>query len=52
MNVFGEKKVVKEKKRGMIDVVFLYGFILVELGGVDFIMKGVVGERGVRLGGL
>ena len=42
VNVFGQSKLLKDKKSGMIHVLFFYGFILVQLGAIDFIWKGLV----------
>ncbi|WP_342433620.1 (Fe-S)-binding protein [Neobacillus sp. FSL H8-0543] len=41
VNVFGQKKLLKDKKSGAIHVMFFYGFILVQLGAIDFIIKGI-----------
>jgi Fe-S oxidoreductase len=41
VNVFGQKKLLKDKKSGAIHVMFFYGFILVQLGAIDFIWKGL-----------
>ncbi|PLR96591.1 (Fe-S)-binding protein [Bacillus sp. T33-2] len=40
-NVFGQKKLLKDKKSGIIHVMFFYGFILVQFGAIDFILKGI-----------
>ena len=40
VNVFGQKKLLKDKKSGIIHVMFFYGFILVQFGAIDFIWKG------------
>ncbi len=40
-NVFGQKKLLKDKKSGIMHVLFFYGFLLVQLGAVDFIWKGL-----------
>ncbi|OCA82362.1 hypothetical protein A8F94_20885 [Bacillus sp. FJAT-27225] len=40
-NVFGQKKLLKDKKSGIIHVMFFYGFILVQFGAIDFIWKGI-----------
>nr|MDF9460401.1 hypothetical protein [Bacillus pumilus] len=45
VNVFGQKKLLKDKKSGIIHVLFFYGFILVQFGALDFIMKGLVPGR-------
>jgi len=39
--VFGQKKLLKDKKSGTIHVMFFYGFILVQFGAIDFIWKGI-----------
>ncbi|MFT0801692.1 (Fe-S)-binding protein [Bacillus swezeyi] len=49
-NVFGQKKLLKDKKSGIIHVMFFYGFILVQFGALDFIIKGLVPDRGLPLG--
>ncbi|PLT35899.1 (Fe-S)-binding protein [Bacillus sp. V5-8f] len=41
VNVFGQKKLLKDKKSGAIHVMFFYGFILVQFGAIDFIIKGI-----------
>jgi Fe-S oxidoreductase len=41
VNVFGQKKLLKDKKSGIIHVLFFYGFILVQFGALDFIIKGI-----------
>ena len=38
--VFGQKKLLKDKKSGAIHVMFFYGFILVQFGAIDLIWKG------------
>lgn len=39
--VFGQKKLLKDKKSGTIHVIFFYGFILVQFGAIDLIWKGL-----------
>lgn len=51
-NVFGQKKLLKDKKSGLIHVVFFYGFILVQFGAADFIWKGLVPGSHIPLGPL
>ena len=41
VNVFGQKKLMKDKKSGTIHVMFFYGFILVQFGAIDVIWKGL-----------
>ncbi|MEH7649932.1 heterodisulfide reductase-related iron-sulfur binding cluster [Bacillus safensis] len=50
VNVFGQKKLLKDKKSGIIHVLFFYGFILVQFGALDFILKGLVPDSGLPLG--
>ncbi|MGY4110257.1 MAG: hypothetical protein C6W54_12060 [Bacillaceae bacterium] len=42
VNVFGQKKLLKDKKMGWVHVIFFYGFILVQFGAIDFILKGLI----------
>jgi Cysteine-rich domain. len=48
--VFGQKKLLKDKKSGIIHVMIFYGFILVQFGAVDFIWKGIVPGSHLPLG--
>ncbi|GGH87046.1 Fe-S oxidoreductase [Pullulanibacillus pueri] len=41
INVFGQKKLLKDKKSGTIHVMMFYGFILVQFGAIDLIWKGL-----------
>lgn len=50
--VFGQKKLLKDKKMGAIHVAFFYGFLLVQLGAIDFIIKGIVPGARLPLGPL
>ncbi|WP_350019697.1 4Fe-4S dicluster domain-containing protein [Priestia flexa] len=52
VNVFGQKKLLKDKKSGIIHVLFFYGFILVQFGAIDFILKGLVPGLHLPLGPL
>ncbi|MBE2913528.1 (Fe-S)-binding protein [Anoxybacillus flavithermus] len=52
VNVFGQKKLLKDKKSGIIHVIFFYGFILVQFGAIDFIIKGLVPGAHLPLGPL
>ena len=40
--VFGQSKLLKDKKMGIVHVLFFYGFLLVQLGAIDLIWKGLV----------
>ncbi|AZB40942.1 4Fe-4S dicluster domain-containing protein [Bacillus sp. FJAT-42376] len=52
VNVFGQKKLLKDKKSGIIHVMFFYGFILVQFGAIDFIIKGLSPGSHLPLGPL
>lgn len=39
--VFGQKKLLKDKNSGWMHVFIFYGFIVVQLGAIDFIIKGI-----------
>lgn len=40
VNVFGQRKLLKDKKSGMMHVVMFYGFIILQFGAVELILKG------------
>ena len=50
--VFGQKKLLKDKKSGAIHVMFFYGFLLVQFGAIDFIWKGLAPGSHLPLGPL
>ncbi|RKJ48207.1 hypothetical protein D7X33_33540, partial [Butyricicoccus sp. 1XD8-22] len=52
VNVFGQKKLLKDPKSGLIHVLFFYGFILVQFGAIDFIWKGLAPGSHLPLGPL
>ncbi|MGG3727968.1 (Fe-S)-binding protein [Bacillus wiedmannii] len=52
VNVFGQKKLLKDKKSGIIHVMFFYGFILVQFGAIDFVWKGLAPGSHLPLGPL
>jgi Fe-S oxidoreductase len=52
INVFGQKKLLKDKKSGIMHVMFFYGFILVQFGAIDFIWKGIKPGSHLPLGPL
>ncbi|MCU6599000.1 heterodisulfide reductase-related iron-sulfur binding cluster [Peribacillus frigoritolerans] len=41
VNVFGQKKLLKDRKSGIMHIVLFYGFLLVQFGAVDLIWKGI-----------
>ncbi|WP_147535016.1 heterodisulfide reductase-related iron-sulfur binding cluster [Bacillus marasmi] len=52
VNVFGQTKLMKDKKSGIMHIMFFYGFLLVQLGAIDFIIKGIVPGAHLPLGPL
>ncbi|WP_413378857.1 (Fe-S)-binding protein [Alkalihalobacillus sp. 1P02AB] len=52
VNVFGQKKVMKDKKSGIIHAMLFYGFLFVQIGAIDFIYKGLVPGAHLPLGPL
>ncbi|WP_338450255.1 heterodisulfide reductase-related iron-sulfur binding cluster [Niallia oryzisoli] len=52
VHVFGQKKLLKDKKSGIMHVLFFYGFILVQFGAIDFIIKGIKPGAHLPLGPL
>ena len=50
--VFGQSKLLKDKKMGLVHVLFFYGFLMVQLGAIDLIWKGLAPGSHLPLGGL
>lgn len=50
INVFGQKKLLKDKKSGTIHVMMFYGFLLVQFGAIDLIWKGLAPGSHLPLG--
>ncbi|MGA9287548.1 MAG: hypothetical protein WBV93_04275, partial [Anaerobacillus sp.] len=50
VKVFGQKKLLKDKKSGTIHVMMFYGFLLVQFGAIDMIIKGLSPESHLPLG--
>ena len=50
--VFGQKKLMMDKKSGTMHVLFFYGFILVQFGAIDLIWKGIKPGSHLPLGPL
>lgn len=42
--VFGQKKLLKDRKSGWMHVAVFYGFIILQLGAIDLIYKGLSGK--------
>ncbi|OGX61568.1 MAG: hypothetical protein A2189_05785, partial [Paenibacillus sp. RIFOXYA1_FULL_44_5] len=43
VQVLGQKKLLKDKKSGIMHVIFFYGFIMLQFGALDLIAKGLFG---------
>ncbi|GIP20725.1 (Fe-S)-binding protein [Paenibacillus sp. J22TS3] len=43
--VFGQKKLLKDPKSGIMHIVIFYGFIILQFGAVDLIIKGLTNGR-------
>lgn len=50
VNILGQKKLLKDKKSGLIHVMFFYGFLLVQFGAIDLIWKGLAIDSHLPLG--
>jgi Fe-S oxidoreductase len=42
VNVFGQKKLLKDKKSGIMHAIMFYGFIIIQFGALDLFIKGLV----------
>lgn len=49
--VFGQKKLLKDKKSGIMHVIIFYGFIILQFGALDLIVKGLRGGESVSFPG-
>src|SRR5699024_9516990 len=50
--VFGQSKLLKDKKSGAIHVMMFYGFILVQFGAIDMFIKGLAPGKHLPFGSL
>lgn len=50
--VFGQSKLLKDKKSGAIHVMMFYGFILVQFGAIDMFIKGISPDSHLPFGPL
>ncbi|ARK29896.1 (Fe-S)-binding protein [Halalkalibacter krulwichiae] len=50
VNVFGQKKLLKDKKSGAIHIMLFYGFLLVQFSAIDVIWKGLAFGSHLPLG--
>ncbi|HLR69823.1 MAG TPA: (Fe-S)-binding protein [Pseudogracilibacillus sp.] len=48
--VFGQSKLLKDKKSGIIHVMMFYGFILVQFGAIDMFIKGLAPGKHLPFG--
>lgn len=48
--VFGQRKLLEDKRSGLMHVVIFYGFLILQLGALDILIKGL-GGRGLPLPG-
>lgn len=44
VQVFGQTKLLKDRKSGIMHIVIFYGFIIVQFGAIDLILKGLIGR--------
>ncbi|WP_181024311.1 heterodisulfide reductase-related iron-sulfur binding cluster [Paenibacillus sp. UNC499MF] len=44
VQVFGQTKLLKDKKSGIMHIVIFYGFIILQFGALDIIVKGLSGH--------
>src|SRR5699024_2358526 len=49
--VFGQSKLLKDTKSGLVHMMRFYGFILVQFGEIDVIIKGLAPGKHLPLGG-
>jgi Fe-S oxidoreductase len=47
--VFGQKKLLKDPRSGLMHLVVFYGFIVLQFGALDLIIKGLTGGRHLPL---
>ncbi|SFI68310.1 (Fe-S)-binding protein [Thermoflavimicrobium dichotomicum] len=48
--VFGQKKLLKDMKSGIMHVIMFYGFIMIQFGAIDLFVKGLVGPSSEKPG--
>ena len=52
INVFGQKKLLKDPKSGIMHLALFYGFLLVQFGAIDLIWKGLKPGSHLPLGSI
>ncbi|GAB7389344.1 (Fe-S)-binding protein [Bacillaceae bacterium] len=50
IQVFGQKKLLKDKKSGIMHVVMFYGFIILQFGAIELIVRGLLKGWEIPLG--
>ncbi|TCZ73204.1 (Fe-S)-binding protein [Paenibacillus albiflavus] len=50
IEVFGQTKLLKDRKSGIMHIFIFYGFIILQFGALDLILKGLIG-RGLPIPG-
>ncbi|MFC0214648.1 (Fe-S)-binding protein [Paenibacillus chartarius] len=50
VQTFGQTKLLKDRKSGIMHIVIFYGFLILQLGAIDLILKGLIG-RGLPMPG-
>src|SRR5690625_3724409 len=50
--VFGQSKLLKDKKSGLIHIIMFYGFIIVQFGAIDVTIKGLAPGKHLPFGSL
>ena len=50
INVFGQKKLFKDKKSGLMHLVLFYGFFIIQIGLIELIIKGFISGYEFPLG--
>src|SRR5690606_25264043 len=50
LEIFGHRKLLRDRKSGIMHVIIFYGFIIVQLGAIDILIKGL-GGRGLPIPG-
>jgi len=49
--VFGQKKLMKDPKSGLMHIIIFYGFIILQFGALDLIVKGLTGGKHLPIPG-
>ncbi|MGZ9584497.1 (Fe-S)-binding protein [Paenibacillus marinisediminis] len=49
--IFGQKKLLKDPKSGIMHIIIFYGFIILQFGALDLIVKGLLGGKHLPIPG-